>query len=157
MPIHRASRLVFVAAIFATLASCASAPSGPGDGDLAFRLTWSGNADLDLYVTSPLGERVDFTTRKVGSGGSLDVDCNVRANKCPAPMENVFWERHTAPQGDYRYAVNDATEEGIEPDAGAWVLEVRALGRVVKQHSGSTASLRKSIFQETITFTRKMR
>jgi hypothetical protein len=154
---HQLTRLALVAAVVAAFSSCASTPAGPGDGDISFRLTWTGNADLDLYVVSPLGERVDFTTRKVGSGGSLDVDCNVRNNKCPAPMENVFWERHMAPQGEYRYAVNDATEEGVVPDAGAWVLEVRVLGRVVKQHSGTTASLKRSIFQEKITFTRKVR
>ena len=157
MNIRTLPRLVLVAAVVAALSSCASAPAGPGSGDISFRLVWTGNADLDLYVVSPLGERVDFTTRKVGSGGSLDVDCNVRNNKCPAPMENVFWPRHLAPQGEYRYAVNDATEEGIDPDAGAWVLEVRVLDRVVKQHSGTTASLRESIFQEKISFVRKVR
>lgn len=154
---HRFLRLALVAAVFASLASCASAPAGPGNGDIAFRLVWTGNADLDLYVVSPLGERVDFTTRSVGSGGTLDVDCNVRNNQCAAPMENVFWPRYLAPQGEYRYAVNDATEEGIEPDAGAWVLEIRVRNRVVKQHSGTTVSLRKSIFQEKISFTRKTR
>ncbi len=153
----RLPRLVLVAAVVAALSSCASAPAGPGSGDISFRLIWTGSADLDLYVVSPLGERVDFTTRSVGSGGTLDVDCNVRNNQCPAPMENVFWPRHMAPLGDYRYTINDATEEGIEPDAGAWVLEVRVLGRVVKQHSGTTASLKRSIFQETISFARKAR
>lgn len=154
---HSLIRVVLAAALFAATASCATAPSGPGDGDIAFRLVWTGSADLDLYVVSPLGERVDFTTRSVGSDGTLDVDCNVRHNRCPAPMENVFWPRHTAPQGEYTYAVNDATEEGVEPDAGGWALEVRVLGRVVKQHSGTTASLRNSIFKEKISFQRKVR
>ena len=154
---HRLSRLVLAAAIVATFSACASIPAGPGDGDISFRLIWTGSADLDLYVVSPRGERVDFTMRSVGSGGTLDVDCNVRNNQCPAPMENVFWPRHMAPQGEYRYAVNDATEQGIVPDAGAWVLEVRVLGRVVKQHSGTTASLKRSIFQEKISFARKVR
>lgn len=154
---HLLARLVLVAAIVAALSSCASTPAGPGSGDISFRLVWTGSADLDLYVVSPLGERVDFMTRSVRSGGTLDVDCNVRNNQCPAPMENVFWPRHMAPQGDYRYTINEATEEGVEPSAGAWVIELRVLGRVVKQHSGTTASLRRSIFQEEISFARKAR
>lgn len=58
------------------LGACASAGVRPGTGNLTFRLTWDGRADLDLYVLSPLGERIDFITRRVASGGTLDVDCN---------------------------------------------------------------------------------
>ena len=39
---------------------CASADVRPGTGDLSFRLTWTGSADLDLYVRSPLGEQIYF-------------------------------------------------------------------------------------------------
>ncbi|MFA6958653.1 MAG: hypothetical protein WC538_22520 [Thermoanaerobaculia bacterium] len=152
---HRLPRLLLAAAIVAAFSSCASAPAGPPD--ISFRLIWTGSADLNLSVVSPRGEQVDFKTRSVGSGGTLDVDCNVRNNQCPSPMENILWPNHLAPQGEYRFTVADATEQGIAPDSGAWVLEIRVLDRVVKQQSGSTASLRQGAFQESISFRRQVR
>jgi len=126
--------------------ACASAGPRPGVGDISFRLAWEGEADLDLYVISPLGERIDFLHREVESGGRLDIDCNVtvsepapaagglvtvvpRKVRCPQPLENVYWPEGAAPPGSYRVQVVLADGDGAL-DSDRYRLEVR-LGRAV--------------------------
>lgn len=140
---HRAAVAVGLALV---AGACASRGPRPGVGDISFRLAWEGEADLDLYVISPLRERIDFLHREVPSGGRLDVDCNVtvsepvpvadgqstlvpRKLRCPRPLENVFWPDGAAPPGDYRVQVLLADGEGAL-GTDRYRLEVR-LGRAV--------------------------
>lgn len=131
--------------------ACASTGTKPGTGDISFRLTWTGIADLDLYVLSPLDERIDFVFREVDSGGRLDIDCNVRRAEvesqdenptilCDEPMENVFWPRGRAPLGTYRYWVVLANREGLA-EGDTFRLEVRQGRRVVRGHRGRVSDL----------------
>lgn len=125
-------------------ASAAPAPR-PGTGDISFRLTWDGEADLDLYVASPLGEMVDFHNRSVLSGGALDVDCNVRQTDsvymCPEPMENIFWPRGMAPPGTFQYWAVLAYPREADPK-DEYLLQVRIGERLVGEHAGRVADLR---------------
>jgi len=120
--------------------ACASTAVRPGTGHLTFRLTWTGPADLDLYVQSPLGERVNFLHREVGSGGALDVDCNVGEVLCPDPMENIFWPRNGAPTGSYRYWVVIANPDGLQP-SDTYHLKVLVRGELVAERGGPIAEL----------------
>lgn len=82
--------------------ACRSAPAA-GHGDVAFRLLWDGESDVDLHVVDPAGEHLFFAHREAASGGVLDVDCNSGTGRlCARPIENVFWPRGTAPAGEYR-------------------------------------------------------
>lgn len=142
-----------VALLAVTLSlACASTGPRPGTGDVSFRLVWSGATDLDLYVLSPAGERVDFVFREVESGGRLDVDCNVRPTEvtpdgesplvlCEEPMENIFWPRGRAPHGTYRYWTVLANPEGLQA-VDEFRLEVRSGQRVVRRHRGRVEELR---------------
>lgn len=86
-------------------ASC-SANRQAGTGDVAFRLVWNGNSDLDLYVQDPAGNCVFFARKQSGTGAILDVDCNGGSDQiCEHPVENVYWPTHTAPAGTYTYWV----------------------------------------------------
>lgn len=79
----------------------------PGTGDIAFRLLWQGNSDLDLYVTGPEGDCVFFANPKTESGAILDIDCNGGSDKmCEHPIENVYWPTSTAPAGTYTYWIH---------------------------------------------------
>ena len=96
-----------VAATFLCLlvVSC-SAHRQAGTGDIAFRLLWDGESDLDLMVLDPGGQCLSFLTRTSDSGGLLDVDCNGGTGKmCDWPIENVYWPRSKAPVGQYTFWV----------------------------------------------------
>ncbi len=120
--------------------ACASTAVRPGTGHLTFRLTWTGPSDLDLYVQSPLGERVNFLHREVGSGGTLDVDCNVGEVVCPNPMENIFWPRNGAPTGSYRYWVVVADADGLQP-SDTFHLKVLVRSELVAERGGPITEL----------------
>ena len=120
--------------------ACASTTAQPGTGHVTFRLTWTGLADLDLYVRSPLGERVDFLHREVDSGGALDIDCNVRAFLCAHPMENIFWPRGTAPPGSYKYWVVIANPAGLQM-SDTYYLRALVRGEVVSEQRGRLTEL----------------
>lgn len=141
----------------AIAAGCASRGPVPGTGDIAFRLTWEGEADLDLYVVAPDGERIDFIHRSAASGGVLDIDCNVtvatpgadageaapleyRKLRCPHPIENVYWPKGRAPEGLYRVQVllADGTEAGGED---RYRLDVRLGRRTHRSFEGTVLAL----------------
>lgn len=152
----------------ALAAGCATGQPRPGVGDLSFRLAWEGEADLDLYVLSPLGERIDFARRVAPSGGQLDIDCNVtrpervRAPeggeglvpvkvRCPHPIENVFWPEGAAPPGAYGVQVLLADGEGAR--AGEhWALEVRFGRQVVRRWDGNVPALATAPFTLNIDY-----
>jgi hypothetical protein len=127
------------------LTGCASSGPKPGTGDISFRLLWTGQSDLDLYVTSPLDERIDFVRRSSRSGGLLDVDCNVQTvietNLCSEPMENIFWPRGAAPEGEYRFWAVIADPHGLQEE-DVFKVEVRKGRNVVKQEIGRIVDLR---------------
>jgi len=126
------------------LVGCASGPR-PGTGDISFRLLWTGRSDLDLYVRSPLGERIDFVRRTSDSGGMLDVDCNVESvietNVCSEPMENIFWPKGTAPEGEYRFWVVIADPKGLL-ETDVYKVEVRNGRTVIREEIGKVSDLR---------------
>jgi len=129
----------------------------PGTGDIAFRLSWQGPADLDLYVVAPDGERIDFIHREASSGGLLDIDCNVtlvdydadrgsteaaeyRKLRCPQPLENVYWPRGRAPSGRYRVQVLLADGEGAEA-SDRYRLEILLGRRIHRAYEGAVLEL----------------
>ena len=152
----------------ALAAGCAAGRPRPGVGDLSFRLAWEGEADLDLYVLSPLGERIDFSRRAAPSGGQLDIDCNVtlpgRAPspeasgepapvkvRCPHPLENVFWPEGAAPPGPYGVQVLLADGEGART-GDHWALEVRFGRQVVRRWDGNVPALATAPFTLNIDY-----
>ena len=83
-----------------------SAHRDAGTGDVAFRLTWRGLSDLDLFVEDPGGACVFFGNRQSTAGGMLDRDCSGGAQTCEHPIENVFWPAASAPAGVYQVWVH---------------------------------------------------
>jgi hypothetical protein len=139
----RRGAAIFLAVVL--LAGCATGKVRPGTGDISFRLLWTGEADLDLYVVSPLDERIDFVRRTSPSGGMLDVDCNVRTvietNICSEPMENIFWPKGTAPAGEYRFWTFISDAHGLK-DTDVYKVEVRNGRKVVRTEVGRVVDLR---------------
>jgi hypothetical protein len=82
-----------------------------GTGDIQFTLRWASTADIDMAVTDPTGERVDFLTDSVSSGGRLDIDANGNCNELDdTPVENIFWPPGTAPIGTYTVEIDYFSE-----------------------------------------------
>src|SRR3954453_11142396 len=126
----RSAHRILVAALFAVLAAGCASMRRPGTGDIAFRLHWMGDEDLDLHVQEPAGATIYFQTRKSESGGQLDVDCNSAPDRiCWSPIENIYWPVGKAAEGDYTYWV----EMFQHPDQKAvpFTLEVLEGKRVV--------------------------
>jgi hypothetical protein len=101
-----------------------------GTGDVQVTLEWGSNADLDLAVTEPSGERLDFGSRgPTATGGQLDVDSNVG---CPADarsgVENVFWPPGGAPAGTYTVEVTGFSVDSDTCGGGDYVLTIRVAG-----------------------------
>ena len=73
----------------------------PSTGDVQLLLSWENYNDLDLICTDPNGETVFFRNRSVSSGGQLEIDMNVEYPDTKTPIENIFWEPGSAPNGTY--------------------------------------------------------
>ncbi|MFW5925671.1 MAG: YfaP family protein [Myxococcota bacterium] len=79
---------------------------GHDTGPIQVTLAWSGGADLDLYVTDPLGETIDPTHRRSGTGGRLDRHGRGSCGRSPeATVENVRWEKRP-PRGRFEVQVH---------------------------------------------------
>lgn len=136
----RARSLAIAAAV--ALAACgppkpAELPHEPGVGDLSFRLTWSGQADLDLSVAEPNGEGISFAHPTAASGGTLDVDCNALPTMmCASPTENIFWPAGHAPRGIVRVRVR-LTNSRRDPLPIAFTLVERRRGRIANSDTGA--------------------
>lgn len=73
----------------------------PSTGDVQVLLSWNNYNDLDLIVTDPYGESVFFRNRRVSSGGQLEIDMNVEYPDSKTPIENIYWQPGSAPNGTY--------------------------------------------------------
>jgi hypothetical protein len=101
--LRRISAVVGAMVPLALLAAC-TLHRKAGTGDVAFRLAWEGESDLDLIVQDPAGDCINFGSGTSPTGGLLDVDCNSGSGRlCPAPVENVYWPQGSAPSGRYLF------------------------------------------------------
>lgn len=117
-------------------AACATFASGDGTGDIAFRLVWSGPADLDLAVRTPLGNEISFEHPTSASGGALDRDCNATpATMCTQPIENIRWPNGHPPAGTYEYHVR-LVNVHMQPLPVAFTVFVLHGSRIVMTREG---------------------
>lgn len=76
-------------------------------GSLAVSAAWNnteGHAnDVDLWVTTPSGEKIFYSHKNSACGGELDVDMQQSAKN---PVENIVWKSN-APKGDYKVELNN--------------------------------------------------
>jgi len=128
--------MLAILAFVVTLTSCATGKR-PGHGDIAFRLLWSGQEDLDLHVEDAKGGELWFLSPTSESGGILDIDCNGNpSSMCAHPIENVFWPKGKAPDGTYRYWVELFQPRTKLPDT-TFRLQVLLGTEVVREHIGT--------------------
>jgi hypothetical protein len=121
----------------------------PIPGQLQFTLLWSTSffSDLDLKVTSPLGEVVSAANPKVKSSGHHFGD---EVSSKGQGQEVVVWE-NGYPQGKYTITVSE--KPGAKGGSSATVFVIRdplKSGQQVGQFSGKT-SIQSPTFTNTIT------
>lgn len=94
-------------------------------GEIQISLFWNNLNDLDLYVSTPCGTVVGPSGPDAAlpsyvrtCGGELDVDANVTCSPislCPGrmdPVENIFWHKRKAPEGNYKIYVHHFSNHG---------------------------------------------
>jgi len=106
-----------------------------GTGDVRVTLSWNDSADLDLAVTDPNGETVNFDMPGSSSGGQLDVDANSGCGEAlTEPAENIIWPEN-APAGIYTVEVN-LYSDCISPGEHPFLLQVFIAGVPVQLQVG---------------------
>jgi hypothetical protein len=139
------------------LAAGCSAHRRAGTGDVAFRLLWNGESDLDLYVVDPAGECIFFARPSSATGGVLDIDCNAGTDRlCTHPIENVFWPPGTAPAGTYTYWVDANSLINAEAPL-AFELQLLRGKEVVWRHAGAVDDYRQERSAFALDFSRDRR
>lgn len=80
-----------------------------GSGDLKIVLTWEFPGDIDIHVTEPNGNTINFRNKRdYQTGGELDVD-NLEGGLPGLPAaENVYWSN--PPAGRYHVMVKFYSE-----------------------------------------------
>ncbi len=74
-----------------------------GSGPLQITLWWDSPADMDLEVTGPGGEVINYKDKQGKSGGKMDKDSRSSC-KGDQTIENVFWA-DKPPKGNYKVKV----------------------------------------------------
>ncbi|MDX6046735.1 YfaP family protein [Bacillus paranthracis] len=78
------------------------------NNEIRCSLLWEGLTDLDLHCITPTGEHINYGHKRGRCGGYLDLDMNGLDKSSSTPVENMRWS--TAPQGRYRFYVNNFSE-----------------------------------------------
>ena len=81
---------------------------GYSSGAVQITLAWNSGADLDLYVTDPMGSTLSYSNTQVQSGGFLDQDARgmCRPQQPNNTIENVYWNSPNPPRGGYGVEVH---------------------------------------------------
>jgi hypothetical protein len=99
-----------------------------GTGDVQVTVQWDSNADIDLAVTDPTGDRISFSNSgPTASGGQLDVDSNVGCTGTGS-IENIFWPPGQAPAGTYTVEVDGFATDSCG-ESGDYTLTIRVAGQ----------------------------
>jgi hypothetical protein len=105
---------------------------GLHQGSIQVTLSWTGGADLDLYVSDPWGGVVSYQSPDAPSGGHLDHEgrgqCDRRAEL--NQLENAYWDRVPPAPGHYLIEVLYWGQCGVAGDTRATV-SISIFGRLL--------------------------
>lgn len=115
------------------------ARAGAKTGDVQVSLSWENFNDIDLHVITPAGERIFFAARQSSCRGALDVDMNAGGPQSREPVENIFWPKRAAPNGEYQVFVHHYARRDPAVDKTAFDVHVLVKG-VRRRYSGYVQS-----------------
>lgn len=102
-------------------------------GNVQITLAWNTGADIDMYVTNPNGETINYSTPNDSTGGMLDHDargaCGGSGN---ATVENVYWGGNP-PRGNYQVELHYWAGNSCSYNAGPTMttLSISVGGQVI--------------------------
>jgi hypothetical protein len=100
------------------------------DIDIRCSLMWNNHNDLDLQCLTPLGDHIYFGNKRAcRRGGWLDVDMNI-SGETDKPVENIRWERGSAPEGRYQFFVNLYRQHRGHGPRTPFTVEIEVGGQV---------------------------
>jgi hypothetical protein len=112
---------------------------GYSSGNIQITLAWNTGADLDLYVTDPVGETLSYSATTNNSGGHLDHDARGMCNQGQAnnTIENVYWNQPNPPNGVYSVRVHYWAGASCSTSAGTtnMTLSIAVGGRILGAYS----------------------
>ena len=107
---------------------------GYSSGQLQITLAWNTGADIDIYVTDPNGDTINYSSTTSSSGGELDHDARGTCGdgSGAATVENVFW-RNAPPRGTYKIELRYWSGAECSTNAGptATTLSIAYGGRII--------------------------
>jgi subtilisin family serine protease len=107
----------------------------PSTGDVQILLSWNNYNDLDLCCIDPQGATVWFENPRTPSGGQLEFDMNVEYPDSKTPVENIYWQPGSAPQGTYRVYLMYSRRYESDIDETPYHIKVK-YGEKTEDYSG---------------------
>ncbi len=107
---------------------------GYSTGQVQITLAWNTGADIDLYVTDPWNETINYSSRNSQSGGHLDIDARGACNSGQyQTVENVYWDTNQPPPGVYKVEVHYWAGSNCSTSAGPTpiTLSISVGGQVI--------------------------
>jgi uncharacterized caspase-like protein len=103
-------------------------------GEINVTLRWRGGADLDLSVSCPSGEWIDYI-RRSACGGELDVEMNYKGRRSYTPIENIVFPQGKARKGTYAVRVSHRGYNNVEvgPEPVDYEVVVRIRGQETRR------------------------
>jgi uncharacterized protein YfaP (DUF2135 family) len=114
---------------------------GYSSGNIQITLAWQGGADIDLYVTDPANETINYQHTRVSSGGHLDHDGRGACRPAEAgnTVENVYWESPQPPSGTYQVKLHYYGECNSNAGPTTTTLSISVGGQVVGAYNYTLA------------------
>jgi|GEM_PF-1257053 len=108
--------------------------TGTFSGDLGIRASWSGSADLDLYVETPDGEILYYGNRSSRSGGAFTKNA-CQTSQCRRQTSEEVSFLTSAPSGEFKVWVERYDNRSVED----LVIEVSRAGAIEQSFSPELA------------------
>jgi hypothetical protein len=101
----------YTGAIADSIKERVKAAGGNVVGELRTSLSWYNYDDLDIHVTEPNGNSINYRSKvSYTSGGTLDVDMNAGGRHSRTPVENIIWtNKNKMQEGTYKVLVHNFT------------------------------------------------